>query len=105
MKVKSFMNMLIKEYGHTQSKEIFINECMEELDKFGKKYGFEEIFHLTADEVDCEGNNIIDFLNSIDFGEVRDDKLKEILKYLSETMEEDKNKLPRELLKDLSNNI
>lgn len=98
--LNNFINMLIKEYGINDSQQVFTNECMEELDKFGKKYGLQEIFHTTANEIDCEGNNILDFLYSLNLEELKDNNLKEILKYLIKKMEDNKNQLPSELIKE-----
>lgn len=95
-KTRNFIKMIIDEYGKEEAREVFVNDIMEDLDKLGKKYGAEEIFHLTADEVDCEGNNIIDFLENLNFDEL-DNRTKEILGYLKRALELE-NRLPAEEL-------
>lgn len=95
-KTRNFIKMIIDECGKEEAREVFVNDIMEDLDKLGKKYGAEEIFHLTADEVDCEGNNIIDFLENLNFDEL-DNRTKEILGYLKRALELE-NRLPAEEL-------
>lgn len=95
-KTRDFIKIIVAEYGKEEAREVFVNDIMEDLDKLGKKYGAEEIFHLTADEVDCEGNNIIDFLENLNFEEL-DSRTKEILGYLKRVLELG-NRLPAEEL-------
>ena len=95
-KTRNFIKMIIDECGKEEAREVFVNDIMEDLDKLGKKYGAEDIFHLTADEVDCEGNNIIDFLENLNFDEL-DNRTKEILGYLKRALELE-NRLPAEEL-------
>lgn len=101
VKTKEFINTLTAEYGHNDSKEVFLNDCMADLDSFGSKYGLKDIFHYTADEIDCEGNNIIDFLDDIDYNSITDSVLKEILIYLHKELKINTNQLPKELLNKL----
>lgn len=99
-KTRDFIKIIVAEYGKEEAREVFVNDIMEDLDKLGKKYGAEEIFHLTADEVDCEGNNIIDFLENLNFEEL-DSRTKEILGYLKTKIEINRNMFPPELIRGL----
>lgn len=49
-KTVEFIENLVKEIGIEKAREEYINSSMEDLDNFAKDKGFDEVFHLTANE-------------------------------------------------------
>lgn len=99
--MRRFINTVIEEFGKEKGREIFINDFMERLDSLARKYGRDEVFHLTADEVSCEDENVLDFLNELDIISVSDKALQEVLRYLNLKMEFERDMLPAELIGEL----
>lgn len=99
--MKRFINTVIEEFGRDEGKEVFVQDIMERLDELSAKCGYTEIFHLTADEVGCEDENVLDFLNELDIISVSDKALQEILRYLNLKMEFERDILPAELIGEL----
>lgn len=99
--MKRFINTVIEEFGKEEAREVFISDFMERLDNLAKKHGRDEVFHLTADEVGCNDENVLDFLNELDIISVSDKALQEILRYLNLKMEFERDMLPAELIGEL----
>ena len=99
--VKKFIDTVVEEYGKEEAREVFISDFMERLDSLAKKHGRDEVFHLTADEVSCDDENVLDFLNELDIISVSDKALQEILRYLNLKMEFERDMLPAELIGEL----
>ena len=99
--VKKFIDTVVEEFGKEEAREVFISDFMERLDSLGKKHGRDEVFHLTADEVSCDDENVLDFLNELDIISVSDKALQEILRYLNLKMEFERDMLPAELIGEL----
>ena len=99
--MKRFINTVIEEFGKEEAREVFISDFMERLDNLAKKHGKDEVFHLTADEVSCDDENVLDFLNELDIISVSDKALQEILRYLNLKMEFERDMLPAELIGEL----
>lgn len=99
--VKKFIDTVVEEFGKDEGKEVFVQDFMERLDSLAKKHGRDEVFHLTADEVSCDDENVLDFLNELDIISVSDKALQEILRYLNLKMEFERDMLPAELIGEL----
>ncbi len=99
--VKKFIDTVVEEFGKEEAREVFISDFMERLDSLAKKHGRDEVFHLTADEVSCDDENVLDFLNELDIISVSDKALQEILRYLNLKMEFERDMLPAELIGEL----
>ena len=99
--MKRFINTVIEEFGKEEAREVFISDFMERLDNLAKKHGKDEVFHLTADEVSCDDENVLDFLNELDIISVSDKALQEVLRYLNLKMEFERDMLPAELIGEL----
>ena len=99
--VKKFIDTVVEEFGKEEAREVFISDFMERLDSLAKKHGRDEVFHLTADEVSCDDENVLDFLNELDIISVSDKALHEILRYLNLKMEFERDMLPAELIGEL----
>lgn len=99
--VKKFIDTVVEEFGKEEAREVFISDFMERLDELSAKCGYTEIFHLTADEVGCKDENVLDFLNELDIISVSDKALQEILRYLNLKMEFERDMLPAELIGEL----
>ena len=99
--MKKFIDTVVEEYGKEEAREVFINDFMERLDSLAKKHGKDEVFHLTADEVGCNDENVLDFLKELDINSVEDKALQEVLRYLDLKMEFERDMLPAELIGEL----
>ena len=103
--MKKFIDTVVEEYGKEEAREVFINDFMERLDSLAKKHGKDEVFHLTADEVGCNDENVLDFLKELDINSVEDKALQEVLRYLDLKMEFERDMLPAELIGELYNEM
>lgn len=101
LKLKKFIDTVVEEYGKEEAREVFVEDFMERLDSLAKKHGRNEVFHLTADEVGCDDENVLDFLNELDINSVEDKALQEVLNFLNLKMEFVKDQLPAELIGEL----
>lgn len=99
--VKKFIDTVVEEFGKEEAREVFVEDFMERLDSLAKKHGRDEVFHLTADEVGCDDENVLDFLNELDIISVSDKALQEVLRYLNLKMEFERDMLPAELIGEL----
>lgn len=99
--MKKFIDTVVEEFGREEAREVFIEDIMERLDSLAKKHGRDEVFHLTADEVDCNDENVLDFLKELDINSVEDKALQEVLRYLDLKMEFERDMLPAELIGEL----
>ena len=103
--VKKFIDTVVEEFGKEEAREVFISDFMERLDELSAKCGYTEIFHLTADEVGCNDENVLDFLKKLDINSVEDKALQEVLRYLDLKMEFERDMLPAELIGELYNEM
>lgn len=103
--MKKFIDTVVEEYGKEEAREVFVEDFMERLDELSAKYGYTEIFHLTADEVGCNDENVLDFLKKLDINSVEDKALQEVLRYLDLKMEFERDMLPAELIGELYNEM
>lgn len=99
--MKKFIDTVVEEYGKEEAREVFIDDFMERLDSLAKKHGKDEVFHLTADEVGFNDENVLDFLDELDITSVEDKALQEVLKYLDLKMEFERDMLPAEIIGEL----
>lgn len=97
-----YIKSLISELGKEKAKEEYLESIIYDLDILGKKYAIDDIFHLTA-------NEITNSITTLEFIQEHKEKtqgiVKEILEYLEEIMQEEKNKYPYELLGEFFDNI
>lgn len=103
--MKKFIDTVVEEFGKEEAREVFVEDFMERLDELSAKCGYTEIFHLTADEVGCNDENVLDFLKELDINSVEDKALQEVLRYLDLKMEFERDMLPAELLGELYNEM
>ena len=103
--MKKFIDTVVEEYGKEEAREVFVEDFMERLDELSAKCGYTEIFHLTADEVGCNDENVLDFLKKLDINSVEDKALQEVLRYLDLKMEFERDMLPAELIGELYNEM
>lgn len=97
-----YIKTLISELGKEKAKEEYLESIIYDLDILGKKHASDDIFHLTANEI----TNSITTLEFIqEHKEETQGTVKEILEYLEEIMQEEKNKYPYELLGEFFDNI
>lgn len=97
-----YIKTLILELGREKAKEEYLESIIYDLDKLGKKYGLDDIFHLTADEI----TNSITTLEFIqEHKKEVQGTVKELLEYLEETMKKENNKYPYELFSDFFDKI
>ena len=99
--MKKFIDTVVEEYGKEEAREVFVEDFMERLDSLAKKHGKDEVFHMTANEVGYDDENVLDFLNELDIISVSDKALQEVLRYLNLKMEFERDMLPAELIGEL----
>ncbi len=107
-KTLKFIDTLIDEFGKEQARQEFVDDVMERLDSLADEYDKGEVFHLTADEILFDDNGeygVLEFLGSLDINSLEDKLIQEVLNYLTETMEEDDDKYPEELLEKLFDDL
>lgn len=97
-----YIKTLILELGREKAKEEYLESIIYDLDKLGKKYGLDDIFHLTADEIT---NSIITLEFIQEHKKEVQGTVKELLEYLEETMKKENNKYPYELFSDFFDKI
>jgi hypothetical protein len=107
-KIFELIDTLVEEMGVEKAREEFIQDSMEDLDNFARDKKFDDIFHLTADEVfhqDDEDkiDNIIDFIKYYK-SDVKRTTLAELFKILLEGLEKKSDCLPVEILGEFFDN-
>ncbi|WP_448821963.1 hypothetical protein [Cetobacterium sp.] len=107
-KTFEFIDTLVEEMGVEKAREEFIQVSMGELDNFARNKKFDDVFHLTADEVfhqDDEDkiDNIIDFINYHKYT-VKGTTLAELFEILLEGLKKKSDCLPAEILGEFFDN-